>query len=278
MISSTLAAGLPQLALASALPRLGGEPMGLPGAAGGAGGAGGGREDAFLGLIPPLRGAAGDVPLFPAYRGGEPSGAAREAGGKGSALLGEFTTTTRVQLPQARPEAPAAAPAAPEQPVPSSRWVAWRSAARGWEVGLSRVHSPRPSVYWVDVLRLAGRPGEGNRGWALTRPPAWPCPPVCADLRPRPTRTSARRRWCARHRTCSPSTPARWTRRRRPRACASWAATTGQRWAARAAVGVGMPGEPAGSTACGDEEQAWSDRPDSRGEEEEACRMAAQCA
>ncbi|EFJ50942.1 eukaryotic translation initiation factor 4 [Volvox carteri f. nagariensis] len=97
MISSSIAASLPQLP--GAIPRYG-EPMGL-GPGGLAGMGAGARDDAALGLIPPLRSEA-DVALFPAFRGD--SGADRGFS-RGSALLGDYKPPPiRVQLPMQRQE------------------------------------------------------------------------------------------------------------------------------------------------------------------------------
>ncbi|KAG2498818.1 hypothetical protein HYH03_003011 [Edaphochlamys debaryana] len=113
MISSTIAASLPSLP--SGLPRYG-EPMGGAGLGGGAGG----RDDGGLfGLIPPLRSdAAGDVALFPAFRG---DAADRGFSGQ-SALLGDYTPPPeRVRIPQAKPQEPAPQrPQEPSRPAPAA--------------------------------------------------------------------------------------------------------------------------------------------------------------
>lgn len=111
MISSTIAASLPQLP--SALPRYG-EQQGAAGRA----------DDGLFGLIPPLRSETGSagVDLFPAFRGD--GGAAGRGFSGTSALLGDFTPPpVRVQLPAAGtgPQQPAVAA---QQPVAApSRWV-----------------------------------------------------------------------------------------------------------------------------------------------------------
>ncbi|GFR43879.1 hypothetical protein Agub_g5008 [Astrephomene gubernaculifera] len=110
MISSSIAASLPQLP--SAIPRYG-DSMGAGGLAGA-----GGRDEGLFGLIPPLR-SEGDVALFPAFRGD-----AADRGFTGnSALLGDYTPpTVRVQLPMARQQPVQQAPQ--EAPAPSRPAVA----------------------------------------------------------------------------------------------------------------------------------------------------------
>ncbi len=115
MISSTIAASLPQLP--SALPRYG-EAQGAAGRA----------DDGLFGLIPPLRsetgGAGGGVDLFPAFRGD--GGAAGRGFSGTSALLGDFTPPpVRVQLPAAGagPQQPAVV--AQEPVAAPSRWVSY---------------------------------------------------------------------------------------------------------------------------------------------------------